>query len=123
MNTRQQKYLLLLKTLYNPQAGQQEKVAVQKAFREMSETEQVEFNDFQHIVGEVFLTIQAELDQGLEELADKCPDETDPRKWNIFDWFKFHDAVKGHKYQEVYTTYAKQEPNIHLIWAEIESRL
>jgi hypothetical protein len=119
----QAKYLLILKTLYNPEAGRQEKETASKAIHELTETQQVDFNNFQHYVGEIFLKIQEELDKGLEELADKCPDETDPRKWNIFDWFKFHDAVKGHKYQEIYTTYAKQEPNIHLIWAEIESRL
>lgn len=119
----QAKYLLILKTLYNPEAGRQEKEAAAKAIHELTETQQVDFNNFQHSVGEIFLKLQAELDQGLEEIADNCPDETDPRKWGFDDWLKFGLAVNGHRFQEIYTTYAKQEPNIHLIWAEIESRL
>ena len=123
MNTTQQKYMLILKTLYNPEAGRQEKESASKAIHELTETQQVDFNNFQHYVGEIFLTIQAELDKGLEELADQFPDETDPRKWDADDFLKFHGAVVGHKYENLYTTYANQQPNIHLIWVEIEKRL
>ena len=120
---RKAKYLLLLKTLYNPAAGLQEREAVGKAIHQFTETEQVDFNNFQHTVGEHFLKIKEELDKGLDDLADVFPDESDPRKWWAGDWLKFHDAVKGHKFENLYITYAKQEPNIHLMWAEIESRL
>lgn len=123
MNTTQQKYLLLLKTLYNLDAGRQEKEAVGKAIHEMTETEQVEFNNFQHTVGEHFLKIREELDKGLDELADVFPDETDPRKWDTDDWGKFYSAVSGHKFEWFYITYARQEPNIGLMWAEIEKRI
>lgn len=123
VNARQQKYLLLLKTLYDPKAGRQEKESVSKALAELTETEQVEFNDFQHVVGEHFLKIREELDKGLDDLADAFPDESDPRKWDVGDWMRFGMAIEGHKYQELYSTYANQQPNIHLMWAEIESRL
>lgn len=123
MNTSEQKYLLLLKTMYDPTAGKQELAAVGKAIAELSETEQVDFNNFQHKVGEVFLQIQADLDKGLEEMADDFPDETDPRKWDVGDWMRFGMAIEGHKFQEFYSTYANQQPNLHLVWKEITDRL
>jgi hypothetical protein len=123
VNTTQQKYMLILKTLYNPEAGRQEKESASKAIHELTETQQVDFNNFQHYVGEIFLKVKEELDQGLEELADRFPDETDPREWDMDDWAKVVAAISGHKYEEIYWTYANQQPNIHLIWAEIEKRL
>lgn len=123
MKASEQKYLNLLKLMYDPKAGDQDLLAVRRAIGELTETEQVDFNDFSHKVGEVFLKVREELDEGLEELADAFPDETDPRKWNGPDWQMFHAAVEGHKYEELYTTYAKQEPNLHLMWKEIETRL
>lgn len=117
------KYLTVLKTLYDPKSGKQELEAAGKAIAELTETEQVEFNNFQHTVGEHFLKIRDELDKGLDDLADVFPEETDPRKWHGADWVTFYNAIEGHKFEELYTTYAKQEPNIHLMWEEIESRL
>lgn len=117
------KYLLMLKTLYAGNAGKAELEAVAKAIAELTETEQVEFNNFQHTVGEHFLKVREELDEGLTAMADQFPEETDPRKWDIDDWYQFSVAIEGHKYAELYRTYSKQEPNIHLVWAEIESRL
>lgn len=113
----------MLKTLYDPKANEQEFASVGKAVSELTETEQVEFHNFQHTVGEHFLTIKEELDKGLDELADAFPEETDPRKWDGQDWQMFHAAVEDHKYQEIYTTYARQEPNLGLMWAEIETRI
>jgi hypothetical protein len=119
----EQKYFLLMRTLSEGTATKAELQAVNKAIAELTETEQVDFNDFQHKVGEVFLKIREELDEGLDEMADAFPDETDPRKWNFADWVQFHDVVKGHKFEELYTTYARQQPNLHLMWKEIETRL
>lgn len=123
MNNTDQKYFLLMRTLSEGKATVEELAAVDKAIHELSETEQVEFNNFQHKVGEVFLKIREELDKGLDELADAFPDETDPRKWNGPDWQMFHAAVEGHEFEELYTTYAKQQPNLHLMWEEIKNRL
>lgn len=117
------KHLSLLKIMYDPKSGKQELESVKKAQLEMSETEQVQFDDFQYKVGNVFLQLKDDLDKGLEELADEFPDETDPRKWESGDWFDFYTAVLGHQYEALYTTYAKQEPNLHLMWEEIEKRL
>lgn len=122
MNSSEQKYLLLLKTLYGG-ATKAELDAVGKAIAELSETEQVDFNNFQHKVGEIFLKIQEELDQGLTDMADDFPDETDPRKWDGDDFVKFSVAIDGHKFEDLYRTYALQQPNIHLMWKEIETRL
>jgi hypothetical protein len=119
----EQKYFLLMRTLSEGTASKAELQAVNRALAELTETEQVDFNDFQHKVGEVFLKIREELDQGLDEMADAFPDEPDPRKWNFADWVQFHDVVKGHKFEELYTTYARQQPNLHLMWKEIETRL
>jgi hypothetical protein len=123
VNTTEQKYLLLLKTLYDPKSTKAELSAVGKAIAELTETQQVDFNNFQHKVGEVFLQIQADLDKGLDELADDFPEETDPRKWEDEDWVTFDLAVFEHKYEELYRTYAEQKPNLHLMWKEIETRL
>ena len=117
------KHLTLLKVMYDTTAGQQEMLAVGKALSEMTETEQQEFYDFQHVVGNHFVTVMEELDNGLEALADSFPNETDPRKWDLSDWFVFEQAITGHKYEQFYRTYANQQPNIHLVWEEIESRL
>lgn len=117
------KHLTLLKTKYDPKAGTAEVAATHKAFAEMSETEQQQFNDFAHVVGNHFLQLMEDLDDGLTELADRFPDETDPRKWDWDDWLRFEDAIDCHKYEEFYRTYAKQEPNLHLVWQEITNRL
>jgi hypothetical protein len=119
----QAKYLTLLKTLYNPKAGDQDKAAVGRAIHQLTETEQVDFNNFQHYVGEIFLKLMEELDKGLEELAPLCPDETDPRKWDAVEWCMFYSAVSNHKFERLYVSYARQEPNLHLVWEEIEKRI
>lgn len=109
--------------MYDPKIGAAELLAVGKAQQDFTETEQVEFNDFQHKVGNIFLELKDELDKGLDDLADAFPEETDPRKWDGQDWQMFHAAVEDHRFEEIYTTYAKQKPNLHLMWEEIESRL
>lgn len=81
------------------------------------------FNQFVWDVGALFTEIREELDQGLEDLADSCPEETDPRKWDVIEWSTFHKAVYGHKYAEIYTLMAQDKENIHLVWREIENRL
>ena len=81
------------------------------------------FKQFIFDVGALFTEIREELDQGLEDLADDCPEETDPRKWNEHDWYQFTFAVKNHKFREIYTLMAQGKENIHLIWREIEARL
>lgn len=117
------KYVTMLKVMYSDLPQQAELDAVNKAIHELTETEQVEFNNFQHTVGEVFLKVREELDAGLEEMAGHFPDETDPRKWDIGEWYMFDLAIAGHKYEELYRTYAEQKPNLHLMWKEIETRL
>lgn len=123
MNSSEQKYFLLMRTLSEGKATTAELAAVDKSIAELSETEQVEFNDFQHKVGEVFLKIREDLDQGLTDMADDFPDETDPRKWEAEDWITFEWAINGHQFEHFYRTYARQQPNLHLMWEEIKNRL
>ena len=122
MNNKQ-KNLALLKALYDPKTGDQEHIALRRTFGEMSETEQVEFNEYAHVVGNAYTDLLEELDEGLTELADAFPDESDPRKWDDGDWVEFFVAVAGHKYEEFYITYASQKPNFQLVWQEIEQRI
>lgn len=115
-------HLLLLKTLYGPQESVT-KDMVAKAIERMSEAEQVEFSNLQHRVGNLWVELQAELEQGLNDMADDFPDEADPRKWKVADWFTFDCAVEGHRFAKLYRTMAMGQPNLHLVWNEIESRL
>lgn len=125
MSKNTQKHLTLLKVMYSPKSTRAELLAVQKATSsdQMTETEQVEFADFMHRVGNLHIELNHEMDLELTRMADSFPNETDPRKWDASDWLVFDMAVDGHPFQAIYTTYAKQEDNLHLIWAEIESRL
>jgi hypothetical protein len=123
VNQREQKYLVITRTLSEGKATKAELAGAQKAIEEIIETEQVEFNNFQHKVGEVFLKIREELDQGLTDMAEQFPEETDPRKWDVGDWYLIDVAVAGHKFEELYRTYAEQKTNLHLMWKEIETRL
>lgn len=115
------KHLTILKNLYS-----NDRVLVgmaRKAMQKLEEEEQDAFTAFQVDVGNLFLELKDELDQGLEDLADVHPEETDPRKWGFDDWLMFETSIKGHKFEEIYRTMAKGEPNINLVWKEIESRI
>lgn len=115
------KHLTILKNLYS---GDQIMIeAAHKALSQLEPEEQEQFSKFQVDVGNVFIEVKEELDQALEDLADVCPEETDPRKWNAVDWAVFELAINGHKYEQILRTYAAQLPNIHLIWKEIDNRL
>lgn len=120
--THKPSHLLLLKTLYGPQESVN-KTMVANAIARMSEAEQVEFANFQHRVGNMWVELQEELEVGLNLMADDFPDEADPRKWKVADWFTFDTAVEGHKFANLYRTMAMCQPNLHLVWAELESRL
>lgn len=115
------KYLTILQNLYSG-----DKTLIDMAKRaqgKFEEGEQEAFNAFAIDVGNMFIELKEELDQGLEDIADYCPEETDPRKWDIGDWATFEIAVAGHKFEDIYRTMAKCEDNINLIWAVIEDRL
>jgi len=91
--------------------------------KSLSTEDQAEFNTFMFDVGALFEELKEELDQGLEDLADACPEETNPRKWDDGDWANFYGAVSGHRFEEIYTLMAEGKENIHLIWKELEKRL
>ena len=115
------KHLEILKNMYSG-----DRVRIEMAHRALSFVEGDErdaFNAFQVDVGNVFIEVKEELDQVLEDLADRCPEETDPRKWNAADWAVFELAITGHKYERILRTYAAGLPNIDLIWAEIDGRI
>ena len=121
MTDNRAKHLTILKNLYSG-----DRVLIGAAARSQTlfeEGEQEAFNAFQVDVGNMFLELKEELDQGLEDIADYCPDETDPRKWTGAEWHMFEDAIKGHKFQEIYRTMAHGQQNIYLIWEVIEDRL
>lgn len=121
MTDYRKKHLTILKNMYS---GEQIMIeAAHKAVSQFEPGEQEAFNQFQVDVGNVFIEVKEELDQALEDIADVCPEESDPRKWNAVDWAVFELAIAGHRYEEILRTYAAQLPNIHLIWKEIDSRL
>ena len=115
------KHLTILKNMYSGDQIMLE--AAHKALAPMEEEEREQFNQFQVDVGNIFIEVREELDQAIDDIADVCPDETDPRKWNAVDWAVFELAIAGHKYEEILRTYAACLPNIHLIWKEIDTRL
>lgn len=104
-------------------AAQNNHPSAQAGMNSLNVTERKLFDEFFFDCGGLFLELKDELDQGLEDIADDCPTETDPRKWNGSDWEVFLNAVKHHKYREIYTLMAQGKSNIHLIWEEIERRL
>lgn len=121
MTDNRRKYLVILKDMYS---GDQVRIEMAHRALQFIEGEEREaFEAFQRDVGNVFIEVKEELDQALDDLADHCPEETDPRKWNAVDWAVFELAIAGHKYETILRTYAAQLPNIHLIWKEIDSRL
>lgn len=121
MSDNRAKHLTILKNLYSG-----DRVLIGAAARSQKlfeEGEQEAFNAFQIDVGNLFLELKDELDQGLEDLADLHPEETDPRKWTGADWHMFEDSIKGHKFEDIYRTMAHGQQNINLIWDVIEDRL
>ena len=115
------KHLTILKNLYSG-----DKTLIDMAGRAQAQFDGGEgdkFWAFQVDVGNLFIELKEELDEGLENLADLHPEEPDPRKWDEVDWFQFHTTTVGHPFYEIYATMAKGEPNIDLIWAEIEARI
>jgi len=115
------KFLTILKNLYSGETATIN--AARKAQEQFEDGEQEAFNQFQIDVGALFLELKEELDQGLEDMADAFPDETDPRKWDVIEWSTFHKAAFGHKFYEIYSTMAQGKPNIDLIWGELENRI
>jgi len=115
------KHLTILKNLYS---GDRVLVSMaKKAAQKFEEDEHAAFNTFQVDVGNLFIELKEELDQGLEDMADVFPEETDPREWGFDEWLIFENAVKDHPFEEIYRTMAKGHPNIHLIWKELDNRL
>lgn len=113
----------MMKLSMGPSSTKTDHDMVQRAIERMLDNEREEYVAFQHKVSETYLQLLEELDQGLEELADQCPDEIDPRKWTEEDWVTFDTAVFGHKFERLYRTMAQQEPNLHIMWDEIKNRL
>lgn len=115
------KHLTILKNLYS---GDRTLVSMAKrAAHKFEEGEQEAFNAFQVDVGNLFIELKEELDQGLEDLADLCPEETNPAKWDELDWAMFYSAIDSHPFEEIYSTMARGIPNIDLIWKELDNRL
>jgi hypothetical protein len=115
------KHLEILKNMYSG-----DRVRIEMAHRALNMIEEEEreaFDQFQRDVGNVFIEVKEELDQTLEDLADDCPDEPDPRKWNAADWAVFELAINGHRFENILRTYAAGLPNIDLIWKEIDQRI
>ena len=121
MTVDKRKFLTILKNLYSGETATIN--AARKAQTLMEDKEAVAFATFQIDVGALFLELKEELDQGLEELAPVHPEEPDPRKWDVGDWYQFHLTTQDHEFYEIYRTMAKGEPNIDLIWKELENRI
>ena len=121
MTVDKRKFLTILKNLYSGETATIN--AARKAQEQFEEGEQEAFNQFQIDVGALFLELKEELDQGLEDMADSFPEETDPRKWDVIEWSVFHKAAFGHKFYEIYRTMAQCKDNIDLIWDVIEDRI
>lgn len=115
------KYLPILKMLGSDDPAVDVPIAT-RAMALFTEKEQEEFFAFRVDVGHIFLEFHEELDQAVADLSDDFSNE-DPRKWDMGDWATFEVAVTGHKWEEIIRSYAHQQPNIHLVWAEIEQRL
>lgn len=115
------KHLTILKALYS---GKREEInAAQKAQQLFEEDEKNAFWAFQVDVGNLFVELKEELDQKLDDIADACPEETDPRKWTGADWAQFEIAIAGYEHEDILRTYAAGIENINLIWSVIEDRL
>lgn len=104
-------------------AAQSGHPAAETGIKSLSPAEKEEFDRFFFDCGALFLELKDELDQGLEDLAEVHPEESDPRKWTVKDWNQFHKATEGHKFYHIYRLMAEGKSNIHLIWEEIERRL
>lgn len=119
MTDNRRKYLTILQNLYS---GDKTLIDMAKrAQAKFEEGEQDYFNAFQIDVGNMFIELKEELDQGLGDLGDFS--DADPRKWDDGDWYQFYGAVMGHKFEGIYVKMANREPNIDLIWGELENRL
>lgn len=121
MTDNRAKHLTILKNLYSG-----DRVLIGAAARSQKlwgTKEQVAFATFQIDVGNLFLELKDELDQGLEDIADLCPEEVDPRKWTGVEWHMFEAAIEDHPFEDIYRTMAHGQNNINLIWDVIEDRL
>lgn len=115
------KHLTILKNLYS---GDKTLVSMgHRALGKFEEGEDEAFAVFQQDVGALFIELKEELDQGLEDMAQIFPEETDPRKWGFDEWLMVEKAIQGHPFEEIYRTMAKGESNIGLIWGELENRI
>lgn len=97
--------------------------SAEATFKSLTEQERADFAAFQLRAGAAYVALMDELEQGLEELADVHPDESDPRKWTDDDWATFKAATESHKFYEFYRTMAAGQNNIDLIWQELTKRL
>lgn len=115
------KHLTILKSLYS---GRREEIDAAHRAQKLFEEDEVEaFWQFQKDVGNIFVEFKDELDAKLEDIADYCPEETDPRKWDAADWAQFEIAIAGYEHADILRTYASSMENIKLVWAVIEDRL
>lgn len=115
------KHLTILKSLYS---GRREEIdAAHRAQRLFSEEESHAFYQFQIDAGNTFVAFKDELDAKLDEIADCCPEEPDPRKWTGPEWQMFEAAIEGYEHADILRTYASSVENIKMIWSVIEDRL
>ena len=121
MTDNRRKHLTILKNLYSGETATIN--AAHKAQAQFEEGEQEAFNAFQVDVGNLFIELKEELDQKLEDIADYCPEETDPRKWTGPEWQMFGAAIEGYEHEDILRTYAAGIDNINMIWRVIEDRL
>ena len=104
-------------------AAQSGHPSAEVGLKSLDEEQKKFFDQFVFDAGALFLELKDELDQGLEDLADACPEQTDPRKWDGQDWQMFRAAVEGHRFEEIYVLMAQGKENIHLVWDELGKRL
>jgi len=113
------KHLTILKNLYS---GDKTLIGMAgRAKDKFEEGEQEAFSAFQVDVGNLFIELKAELDEGIEHFGEFS--DPDPAKWDFDDWFQFENAIAGKPFEEIYRLMAQRKPNIDLIWGEIENRL
>lgn len=115
------KHLTILKALYSGRRLEIE--SAHKAQKLFEEGEPEVFWQFQIDVGNLFVELKEELDKKLEDIADYCPEEIDPRKWTGPEWQMFEAAIEGYEFENILRTYASGVENIKLIWEVIEDRL
>lgn len=96
--------------------------SAQVGLKSLDEHQKKLFDQFVFDAGAIFLEVKDELDEAVAGLGDNFSDP-DPRKWDALDWWEFYAGIEDHPHKEILIKFAKDEPNLDLIWKEIENRL